>query len=406
MRKQHALVFITITVFLDTVGFGIIVPILPEFLAEIAGVGFSEASAIGGYLVVSYAVTNFLFAPILGNLSDAYGRKPLLVISLFFYGVSYLLAGFATALWMLFIGRLLTGVTSATYAIANALIADVSPPDERAQNFGLMGVAFGLGFICGPAIGGFVSAWDVRAPFFAAGALAFANSIYGLFFFKETLPAENRRPFRLARANPWGALVQLRRHSAIVGLLGAVFIFNIAHHVYSSNWNFYTIEKFQWTALDVGLSLGFVGICSVIVQGWLFRIVIPKFGAINCAYIGISTSLISFVGIALAASGLELYLWCLVSALGGLTGPSLNSLLSNRVEQNAQGELQGIVASMSSVAMIFGPLLMTQTFSFFTAATAPVYLPGSAFLAAAALTLFTLVIFTIQAPRFATKDSA
>ena len=399
MHKRHALTFVTITVFLDTVGFGVIVPVLPQFLVLIGDVSLSDASALSGYLIFSYAVTNFMFAPMLGNLSDAYGRKPLLVMSLFVYGGAYLLSGFATALWMLFLGRLLTGITSATYAIANALIADVSTPEDKAQNFGLLGVAFGLGFIVGPALGGIIGAWDLRAPFFIAAGLAFINTLYGLIFFRETLAPENRRPFELKRASPWGALTQLRKYPLLIGLVIAVFLNNIGHHIWPSNWNFYTIETFAWTPLDVGLSMAFVGVMSVIVQGGLLRIVIPKFGPVRCAYLGVTATILAFVGVATAGSSAALYFWCGVSSLGGLAGPSVNSILSNQVAADSQGELQGIMASVSSVAMIVGPLLLTQTFTYFTSDSAPLYLPGSAFWAAALLTLAALIIFFQQIRR-------
>ena len=399
MHKRHALTFVTITVFLDTVGFGVIVPVLPQFLVLIGDVSLSDASALSGYLIFSYAVTNFMFAPMLGNLSDAYGRKPLLVMSLFVYGGAYLLSGFATALWMLFLGRLLTGITSATYAIANALIADVSTPEDKAQNFGLLGVAFGLGFIVGPALGGIIGAWDLRAPFFIAAGLAFINTLYGLIFFRETLAPENRRPFELKRASPWGALTQLCKYPLLIGLVIAVFLNNIGHHIWPSNWNFYTIEKFAWTPLDVGLSMAFVGVMSVIVQGGLLRIVIPKFGPVRCAYFGVTATILAFVGVATAGSSAALYFWCGVSSLGGLAGPSVNSILSNQVAADSQGELQGIMASVSSVAMIVGPLLLTQTFTYFTSDSAPLYLPGSAFWLAALLTLAALIIFFQQIRR-------
>ncbi len=396
MHKRHALTFVSITVFLDTVGFGVIVPVLPQFLVLIGNVNLSDASALSGYLIFSYAVTNFMFAPMLGNLSDAYGRKPLLVTSLFVYGGAYLLSGFATALWMLFLGRLLTGITSATYAIANALIADVSTAEDKAQNFGLLGVAFGLGFIVGPALGGIIGAWDLRAPFFIASGLAFINTLYGLIFFRETLAPENRRPFELKRASPWGALTQLSKYPLLIGLVIAVFLNNIGYHIWPSNWNFYTIETFAWTPLDVGLSMAFVGVMSVIVQGGLLRIVIPKFGPVRCAYFGITATVVAFVGVATAGSSAALFFWCGMSSLGGLAAPSVNSILSNQVAADSQGELQGIMASVSSVAMIVGPLLLTQTFTYFTSDSAPLYLPGSAFWVAAILTSAALIIFFQQ----------
>ena len=399
MHKRHALTFVTITVFLDTVGFGVIVPVLPQFLVLIGDVSLSSASALSGYLIFSYAVTNFMFAPMLGNLSDAYGRKPLLVTSLFVYGGAYLLSGFATALWMLFLGRLLTGITSATYAIANALIADVSTAEDKAQNFGLLGVAFGLGFIVGPALGGIIGAWDLRAPFFIASGLAFINTLYGLIFFRETLAPENRRPFELKRASPWGALTQLSKYPLLIGLVIAVFLNNIGYHIWPSNWNFYTIQTFAWTPLDVGLSMAFVGVMSVIVQGGLLRIVIPKFGPVRCAYFGITATIVAFVGVATAGSSAALFFWCGMSSLGGLAAPSVNSILSNQVAADSQGELQGIMASVSSVAMIVGPLLLTQTFTYFTSDSAPLYLPGSAFWVAAILTSAALIIFFQQIRR-------
>ena len=399
MHKRHALTFVSITVFLDTVGFGVIVPVLPQFLVLIGNVNLSDASALSGYLIFSYAVTNFMFAPMLGNLSDAYGRKPLLVTSLFVYGGAYLLSGFATALWMLFLGRLLTGITSATYAIANALIADVSTAEDKAQNFGLLGVAFGLGFIVGPALGGIIGAWDLRAPFFIASGLAFINTLYGLIFFRETLAPENRRPFELNRASPWGALTQLSKYPLLIGLVIAVFLNNIGYHIWPSNWNFYTIETFAWTPLDVGLSMAFVGVMSVIVQGGLLRIVIPKFGPVRCAYFGITATIVAFVGVATAGSSAALFFWCGMSSLGGLAAPSVNSILSNQVAADSQGELQGIMASVSSVAMIVGPLLLTQTFTYFTSDSAPLYLPGSAFWVAAILSSAALIIFFQQIRR-------
>ena len=399
MHKRHALTFVSITVFLDTVGFGVIVPVLPQFLVLIGNVNLSDASALSGYLIFSYAVTNFMFAPMLGNLSDAYGRKPLLVTSLFVYGGAYLLSGFATALWMLFLGRLLSGITSATYAIANALIADVSTAEDKAQNFGLLGVAFGLGFIVGPALGGIIGAWDLRAPFFIASGLAFINTLYGLIFFRETLAPENRRPFELKRASPWGALTQLSKYPLLIGLVIAVFLNNIGYHIWPSNWNFYTIETFAWTPLDVGLSMAFVGVMSVIVQGGLLRIVIPKFGPVRCAYFGITATIVAFVGVATAGSSAALFFWCGMSSLGGLAAPSVNSILSNQVAADSQGELQGIMASVSSVAMIVGPLLLTQTFTYFTSDSAPLYLPGSAFWVAAILTSAALIIFFQQIRR-------
>ncbi|MEM9621025.1 MAG: TCR/Tet family MFS transporter [Pseudomonadota bacterium] len=394
--KRHALIFVTITVFLDTVGFGLIMPVLPQFLMELTGRDLSETSKIAGYLVVSYAILQFLFAPIIGNLSDRFGRRPVLLISLFAYGLNFLISGLATALWVLFIGRALTGITSATYATANALIADVSPPEERAQNFGLMGVAFGLGFIFGPSIGGLLGEIDTRLPFFVAAGLAGINTLYGFFVLRETLPAERRREFEWRRANPVGMLLQVRKYPILLGLILAMFIHNIGFHVYPSNWNFYTIEKLNWTPFDVGLSMGVVGILMALVQGVLIRILIPRWGAPRTAMVGFVAAASAYLGIALATNTVSVYVWCMVSGFAGLVGPSVAGIMSNQVPQNEQGELQGINASIGSIAAIIGPLVMTQSFSYFTGPAAPIYFPGIAFTIAAALAVVAAIIFAVN----------
>jgi DHA1 family tetracycline resistance protein-like MFS transporter len=404
--KTHALVFVTVTLLLDVIGFGIILPVLPLLLQELTGGSLSEASLWGGWLMVSYAVLQFFFAPLLGALSDAYGRRPVLLLSLGFYAVNYLLMGFAETLALLFIGRVLTGLSSATYATAGAVIADVSPPDQRAQNFGLMGIAFGVGFIIGPTLGGLLGEWHERAPFFVAAAFALANTVYGFFALKETLAPSLRRSFDWRRANPLGAFAQIRRFPMLAGLVGALFLYNMGHHVYPTNWSFYTLEKFDWTPRDVGLSMGFVGILMALVQGGLIRLVIPRIGSERTALIGFAAAAMAYVGIAFAPSGLMLYVWCLVSALSGFIMPSVQGMLSSHVPSNQQGELQGLLASVSSVGAIMGPLLMTQTFAVFTGATAPVYFPGAAFLVAGVLASVAMLIFVRAARVFAATTDA
>ncbi|MEM7002071.1 MAG: TCR/Tet family MFS transporter [Pseudomonadota bacterium] len=382
--------------FIDTVGFGVIMPVLPKFLTGLADVTLSEASALAGYLVVAYAGLQFLFAPVIGNLSDRYGRRPVLLISLAMYSVNYLIAGLATTLWVLFIGRILTGITSATYATANALIADVSAPEERAQNFGLMGVAFGLGFVVGPIVGGFLGQIDVRLPFFAAAALAALNTAYGFFVLRETLAKENRRKFEWRRANPLGMLLQLRNYPTLIGLVVVVFIYGIGQQVYPSNWNFYTIEKFAWSELEIGASMGLVGLMMIFTQGYLLRVVIPRWGAPTTAVFGCTMALFSFIGIAFAPNPTTLYVLCIISGLAGLAGPAVAGIMSNQVPQNQQGELQGINASIGSVAAFIGPLAMTQSFTFFTGENAPFYFPGVAFTLAAALTGIAVLILIVN----------
>ena len=394
--KRHALTFVTFTVFLDTVGFGVIMPVLPDFLMQLTGGTRSEASATAGYLLVAYAALQFIFAPVIGNLSDRYGRRSVLLISLAMYAVNYLLAGLATALWVLFLGRILTGITSATYSTANALIADVSPPEERAQNFGLIGMAFGIGFIVGPPLGGILGNIDPRMPFFVAAGLAILNTLYGFFFLRETLPPDRRRPFDWTRANPIGMLLRVSRYPVLIGLIIVMFIHGVGHHVYPSNWSFYTIEKFDWTPWDVGLSMGIVGLMMAFTQGYLIRVLIPRWGAPTTALIGFAAAISAYIGIALAPNSLAVYLWCFVSALAGLIGPSVQGIMSNQVPQNEQGELQGIFASLGSVAAMVGPVIMTQSFAYFTGPATPVYFPGVAFLIAAILAFVAVLVFAVN----------
>ena len=395
--KQHALIFVTITVFIDVVGFGVIMPVLPGLLVELSGEDLASASKWGGWLIVSYAALQFLFAPVLGNLSDRYGRRPLLLISLVLYGVNYLIAGLATSLWVLFVGRALTGIAGSTYSVANALIADVSPPEERAQNFGLLGMAFGLGFIFGPTLGGVLSGWDLRAPFYFAALLAFCNATYGYFVLKETLQKEHRRPFDIARANPVGALQQISKYPMLIGMLLAIFIYNIGHHVYPTNWNFYTIAKFDWTPLDIGLSMGLVGVLMAFVQGFLTGKVIPRLGEIRCAVIGMTFASIAFLGYAFATEGWMLYAWMIPGALGGFTFPSIQGLLSKQIPANAQGELQGALGAVSSLVSILAPPVLTQLFGYYTAPENPVYFPGAAFVAAAGIAMAATAVFLLVA---------
>jgi DHA1 family tetracycline resistance protein-like MFS transporter len=399
-RKRHALTFVTITLLIDSAGFGIIMPVVPMLLTELTGDGLSDASVWSGYLMASYAVLQFFFAPVLGAASDAFGRRPVLLLSLGFYALNYLLMGFATTLAMLFVGRILTGLSSATYATANALIADVSPPEERAQNFGLMGMAFGIGFIIGPTLGGLLGEWHIRAPFFVAAVFALINTLYGWLVLRETLAPENRRPIDWRRANPVGAFLQIRRYPMLGGLILAVFLYNLGHHVYPANWNFYTPEKFGWTPRDVGLSMGFVGILMAVVQGGLIRVVIPRLGAPRAALLGFASAAMAYIGIGFAPNGLTVYLWCVVSALSGFIMPSIQSLLSTRVPANQQGELQGVMASVASVGAIVGPLLMTQTFAAFTGSGAIVYFPGAAFVVAGGLSILAICVFLVNVKPF------
>ncbi len=393
MNSKHTLVFVFSTVLIDMIGFGIIMPVMPVLLGEITGEGLAGAADWGGWLMFVYALLQFFFAPVLGNLSDRFGRRPVLLLSLLTYAVNYFIMGFATTLWLLFLGRILTGMSGATYSVANALVADASPPEQRAQNFGLLGMALGLGFIFGPVLGGLLGELGPRAPFFAAAALATINLIYGYFVLPETLPVDSRRRFHIKRANPVGALLRIRQYPTFMGLALAVLFYQIGHHVYPSTWSFFTMEKFAWSEAEVGYSLGFVGLLMALVQGGLIRWAIPKLGPVRAALVGFVAAAVAYAGIASATTGFALYLWCIPSALSGFIMPAIQSLMANAVPQNEQGELQGMIASLASVGAIFGPLLMTQLFSSFSEMSAPLYFPGMPFLAASLLTLCAIAAF-------------
>ena len=390
--RGNALMFIFITILIDVIGIGIIIPVLPKLITELTGGDMSEAARYGGWLMFAYAIMQFIFAPIIGGLSDRYGRRPVLLLSLFGLGIDYLFLAFAPTIGWLFIGRLLAGISGASFTTASAYIADVSPPEKRAQNFGLIGAAFGLGFIIGPVLGGLLGQFGSRAPFFASAALALLNWLYGYFILPESLSPENRRPFDWKRANPVGSLLQLRRYPVIIGLIGSMLCLYIAGHSSQSTWSYYTMEKFGWNEKWVGYSLGFVGLTIGLVQGLLTRVIIPKLGAVRSVFIGLSLSTIGFVGFALAIQGWMMFALMIPFALGGIAGPSLQGIISGQVPANEQGELQGALTGLISATSIVGPLLMTNLFSWFTTKEAPVYFPGAPFMMGAILTVLGMVL--------------
>jgi len=386
------LIFIFITVMIDTIGLGIIIPVLPQLITGLTTNTISIAAQYGGALMVVYALTHFFFAPVLGNLSDAFGRRPVLLMSLFALGVDYLMMGFAPTIFWLFVGRFIAGAAGATFSVANAYIADTSAPEDRAKNFGLIGAAFGIGFVLGPALGGMLVDFGPRAPFFVAAALAFANMTYGYLILPETLAKENRRPFQLKRANPLGSLIQMNKFPMVVGLIFAILFYQVAHDSNPSVWSFYTIEKFAWTPRDIGWSLALVGVCLALVEGVLIRFVVPRLGEKRSVYFGYIAGAIGFAGFALADTGTAMLLWILPWSLMGIAGPSLRAIIANQVPSNSQGELSGAIASMISLTAILSPILMTQTFGYFAKKGTSVYFPGAPFLLAAFLTVIALVI--------------
>ena len=353
-NKNAALGFIVITVLLDSIGFGIIIPVLPELIMEVTGDGLSDAAQYGGWLLFVYALMQFLSSPVMGNLSDRFGRRPVLLISLLIFAFDYILMAWAPSIGWLFLGRLIAGISASTFAIANAYIADLFPPDERSKNFGLLGAAFGCGFIFGPVIGGFLGELGPRVPFYA--------------------------------------IKQLTRYRAVVRLAVVNFLYMLGHHALPATWAYWAIERFSWDEREIGWSLGAVGIGMMFVQGFLIRLLIPKYGVEKVAYVGLLCSMLSFVGFAVSSVGWMVYAFIVLGAGMGLVGPSVNGLMSARIPVHEQGELQGALGSVSSLAAVISPPLMATVFSYFSGKGA-VYFPGAAFLVAAFLVAASLSIF-------------
>ncbi len=389
---RHALAFIFLTLLIDVTGLGIIIPVVPKLILELHGGTLATAATWGGYLGFAYAALQFLTAPVLGGLSDRFGRRPVLLFSLAGFGLDYILQGLAPTLGWLFVGRCIAGITGASFTTASAYIADISPPEKRAQNFGLIGAAFGVGFILGPVVGGLLGeAYGPRAPFYAAAALALLNALYGYFVLPESLAVENRRPFSWARANPIGSLRSLGRYPALLGLAAAMFLLYIAGHAAQTTWTYFTFERFQWTEKQVGYSLAFVGLVIGAVQGGLTRVVIPRLGAERSVLVGFAFYFIGLICFAFATEGWMMYAFMIPYGLGGLAGPAVQSIISGAVPPSEQGELQGALTSLVSVASIIGPLLMTALFAHFSHHTpGALYFPGAPFLAGAILTLLAL----------------
>ncbi|WP_082788313.1 TCR/Tet family MFS transporter [Sphingorhabdus sp. M41] len=393
---KSSLVFVFLVVLIDMLGFGIIMPVLPKLITSITGDTISGAAVYAGWLAFAYAAMQFIFGPIIGNLSDRFGRRPVLLGALGGYAIAYMLMGFASSLLWLFAARIIAGIMGASFSTAYAYIADISSPEKRAQNFGLIGAAFGLGFIIGPAVGGILGEYGTRLPFFGASALAALNLVFGFFMLRESLPAEKRRPFKLARANAIVALKALNGQNKIVfWYAAALTVWMTAHVVFPIIFAFYLIEAFGWSELRVGLSFAAVGLGAAIVQGLLIRVLVPRVGERNSALLGAISMAVSCLFYVLAGSG---HAWLIfiaipVGALQGLFQPSINGLMSNAVSDETQGELQGAVASLQSIASVIGPPLFAAVFAAFTVAGTVHYLPGAPFGLAGIISLVALAIF-------------
>ena len=390
-KRTPALGFILFTVLLDVIGIGIIIPVIPGLLAELGIPDAGQASFTGGLLLFTYAFMQFLFAPILGGLSDQYGRRLVILIALFGLTIDYLVVAFAPTIAWLFAARIVAGICGASFSSSSAYVADISAPEDRPKNFGMIGAAFGLGFILGPVMGGLLGQIDIRLPFFVSAGLTFLNFVYGYFVLPESLSIENRRKFEWKRANPIGSLKSLGKYPILKNLFIAFFIIYVASHSVQSNWSFFGKEVFDWDELDIGISLAVVGFFVAIVQAVLIGRAVKKFGQSKTIYIGLACNLTGFILFAIASEEWMIYSFLAVYVMGGLAGPTLQGIMSSEVPANEQGEFMGAITSLQNLGNIFGPLIMTGIFFYFTTSS-NFYFPGAAFALAA---IFSIVSGTI-----------
>lgn len=388
---KNAFFFIVVTVTIDMMAFGLIMPVTPTLVSELAHLPVEEAAPYGGYLSSVYALLNFIAAPILGGLSDRFGRRPVLLASLAMLGLDFLVMGLSTSLPMLFVGRVLSGISGATFATANAYIADTTEPEQRARAFGMLGGAFGVGFILGPVLGGLLGGLSSRAPFFAAAALAGINTLYGLFILPESLAKENRRPFEWKRANPFGALRHLSKLPRVGWFVLGLGIANFAQMVYPSTWSYHCEVRYHWSSARIGLSLGLVGVGAAFVQAALIGQFLRRLGQKKTAFFGLVVGTTAFTAFAFASEGWIAFVIIPLSALAGVGTPAIQSMMSGLVDKSSQGELQGAIASVQALGNVLSPLVMTSTLSFFTSPGAPFVFAGAPFLLAAALSLLSIV---------------
>ena len=395
-KKSAAMGFIFITLLIDITGMGIIIPVIPKLIEELINGDISEASKYGGWLSFAYAFVQFICAPLVGNLSDKYGRRPIILISLFGFSIDYIFLALAPSIAWLFVGRIIAGITGASITTASAYIADVSTDADRAKNFGLIGAAFGLGFIIGPVLGGVLGQYGARVPFYAAAALCMVNFLYGYFVLPESLPKEKRREFSWKKANPVGSFRFLQKHPKILKLTLVLILVYIGGHALQSNWSYYTMYKFKWEEKDVGISLGVIGLLTGLVQGVLIRYTTKWLSERKSIVIGIALYAIGMLLFAFASESWMMLLFLIPYCLGGICGPSLQSFITKSVLPNEQGELQGALTSLMSATAIVGPPLMNQLFYYFTHKEAPFQFPGAPFFLGFVLMLISVIIVGIS----------
>ena len=402
MQNRLPLIFILITVMLDSMGIGLIMPVMPDLIQELEAGDLGQAALWGGILAAIFAVMQFLFGPVIGGLSDRFGRRPVLLIALVVMAFDYVLMAVAGTIWLLVIGRIIGGITAATQSTASAYMADISKPEDKSANFGLIGAAFGMGFVLGPLIGGLLAEYGTRAPFWAAAVLAGANAIFGYFALPETVTDQIRRSFSLRRANPLGAFKHIGQLPGLGRLMGMSFIYGIAFFVYPSIWAYFGKLQFGWGPGMIGLSLGAFGIGIAIVQGVLIRPILARIGERNAVLLGLGVDVVAFVALGFVTNGWIALALTPLTALGSIAGPALQGIMSRTAPDDQQGELQGALTSINAVASIAAPLAMTQVFFYFTHENAPIYLPGAPFILSAILVVGAIGVYL---PALRTKQA-
>jgi len=395
-NSNRAIMFVALVVFIDMMGVSIIIPVMPELITSLTGMKISEAAGIGGYLFAAYAVMQLVFAPIMGALSDRFGRRLVMLLALAGLAADYLLMALAPSLVWLFIGRLLAGVFGATWPVANACVADVSNAETRAGNFGLVAGAAGIGFVFGPVLGGALAVIGPRAPFFAAAVLIAIAACIGLAFLPETLPTQKRRRFDWARANPVGGLVKIGEHRVVLGVMLALFLMQFAWTSFAVVWPYFTIERFAWDELEIGISVALYGLLIAIVQGGLTGPVTKRFGNVPVATVSLVMGIGLYVAYTVLETGWVAYLLIVLSAPTAFAGPIMQTLMTERVADDQQGELQGVIGSVMAINAIIAPVVMTQIFRLYTGEGAPIYLPGAPFFVSAILIVLTLIVFVLS----------
>lgn len=397
--SRHAITFVMITVLLDMIGFGLIIPVLPGLIEEVGEIGLADAAVIGGWMFFAFSIAQFAFSPMMGNLSDRFGRRPLLLLAIFGLFVDYLFSAFAPSIFWLFVGRAIAGLCGSSYVIANAYIADVTAPEDRAKAFGMMGAAFGVGFVVGPAIGGLLGEFGPRVPFFVAAGISAANFVYGWFVLPETLPVEKRRPFEWRRANPFGTLKVFRRYSGVLPLCGVLGVFFFASSVYPAIWAFWGMAKFGWSVSMVGLTLAAYGVIAAIFQGGLSGVAVARLGEYRVALIGLCVAVMAALGYGLVGTMAGVIVLLVVHGPEGFVHPMLTAIMSKAVPDDAQGELQGGISSVMNIAMLAGTVFFSQVFGYFMQPNAIVQSPDVAFFLAAGFMSVALGLFLVTVRR-------